>query len=210
MYVFIDTNIFLSFYHLTSEDLEELQKLLKLVEDQEITLLLPEQVIDETKRNRASKINDGFSNFKKVKFNITYPAYCKDYPVYADLRSTQKALDKYHSELVKNIQEDIDKKELKADLLLENLFKVAKKIKRSDKIVTAAKQRVDIGNPPGKKDSICDAVNWESLLSFVHKSMPLNLITEDSDYYSPLNANKFNEFLEEEWKQKKNSNINFF
>ncbi len=37
---FIDTNIFLSFYHLTSEDLEELRKLSVLLDQKEVTLYL--------------------------------------------------------------------------------------------------------------------------------------------------------------------------
>jgi hypothetical protein len=40
--LFIDTNIFLSFFHLTSEDLEELKKLIVLIDNGEIRLFLPE------------------------------------------------------------------------------------------------------------------------------------------------------------------------
>ncbi len=64
MHVFIDSNIFLSFYHFTKDDLKELKKLVDSIKNQSITLYLPEQVINETRRNRATKINDTFDNLK--------------------------------------------------------------------------------------------------------------------------------------------------
>ena len=56
--LFIDTNIFLSFFHWTSEDLEELKKLIVLMDNDEIRLFLPEQVRNEFARNRGAKIVD--------------------------------------------------------------------------------------------------------------------------------------------------------
>jgi hypothetical protein len=210
MLLFIDTNIFLSFYHLTSEDLEELEKLAVLIKNKELILLLPNQVIDETRRNRASKINDSFSNFKNAKFKISYPAYCKDYEQYSQMRATVLEAEKYHAEIVNAIQQDIEKHALKADLLLEGLFKIASVIERTSEIVESAKERVSLGNPPGKKDSLGDAINWESLLQGVGKRAPIHLITDDSDFYSPLNSEMFNEFLDAEWKDKNKSKIYFY
>ena len=42
MNVYIDTNILLSFFHLTSDDLEELDKLVVLLKQKKIKRLLPE------------------------------------------------------------------------------------------------------------------------------------------------------------------------
>jgi hypothetical protein len=39
--LFIDPNVLLSFYHLTSEDIEELKKLVVLVENKEIQFIVP-------------------------------------------------------------------------------------------------------------------------------------------------------------------------
>ena len=61
MNIFIDTNVYLSFYHLSSDDLEELKKLVVLAREGKVVLLLPEQVIDEFRRNRAAKIADALS-----------------------------------------------------------------------------------------------------------------------------------------------------
>ena len=51
MNVFIDTNVFLSFYHLSSDDLEELQKLAVLLRQSKVRLWLPEQVRIGPRRN---------------------------------------------------------------------------------------------------------------------------------------------------------------
>jgi len=58
MDIFLDTNVFLSFYHFSSDDLEELKKLAVLAREGQVTLHLPEQVINEFRRNRANKIAD--------------------------------------------------------------------------------------------------------------------------------------------------------
>ena len=82
MHVFIDTNVFLSFYHLTSENLKKLEELIHIIEKKSIILQLPEQVKDETWRNRSTKIDDKFKELKKEKFTLNLPAYCKDYTDY--------------------------------------------------------------------------------------------------------------------------------
>src|SRR5260221_3433311 len=46
--------ILLPFYHLTSENLEELQKLVALIDTNKIKLVLTERVKDRFKRNRAA------------------------------------------------------------------------------------------------------------------------------------------------------------
>jgi predicted nucleic acid-binding protein len=53
--LFTDTNILLSFYHLSSDDLEELRKLIVLIDNKQIVLVLTDQVKDEFFRNRGAK-----------------------------------------------------------------------------------------------------------------------------------------------------------
>jgi hypothetical protein len=54
--LFIDSNVFLSFYHLTNEDLEELRKPIALIDSGHIKLLVTKQVENEFVRNRGNKI----------------------------------------------------------------------------------------------------------------------------------------------------------
>jgi hypothetical protein len=194
MYLFIDTNVLLSFYHLTSDDLEQLEKLAVLIRDKEITLELPQQVIDETKRNRGNKLNDSFQAFKKTKISVSFPAYCKDYPQYARMREAQRKFESEHSDLVARIQADIDNRKLAADSLLDKLFAMAEIINRTPEIISRARERAELGNPPGKKGSLGDAVNWESLLGSVPDRLHLHVVADDSDFYSSLDPNKLNEF----------------
>jgi len=158
MQVFIDTNILLSFYHLTSEDLEQLEKLALPIENEEIRLDLPEQVIDETWRNRANKIKGGFQTFKQHKFAPAYPAYCRDYENYEKMRKAEDHLQKQHASLIEQIQKDIDNENLGADHLLRRLFKAARVIKLSNETLHRALRRVELGNPPGKAGSLGDAI----------------------------------------------------
>lgn len=58
MKIFIDTNILLDLYHLSGPDLDELEKVLKLMKRQKVKLLIPKQVEDEFWRNRENVIND--------------------------------------------------------------------------------------------------------------------------------------------------------
>jgi predicted nucleic acid-binding protein len=71
--LFIDTNVFLSFYHLTNEDLEELKKLAALIDKNEIVLFLPDQVKKEFTRNRAGKISDAMRNYKMLNSICRFP-----------------------------------------------------------------------------------------------------------------------------------------
>ena len=115
MQVFIDTNIWLSFYALTSDDIEQLQKLAVLIEDGEIQLRLPQQVIEETRRNRANKIKEALEKFKKHMSHQTIR------PIAGITRNTRRSDarrngSKRHAELVETIQQDIEKHNLGGDL----------------------------------------------------------------------------------------------
>ena len=47
MHFFIDTNAYLSFYHFSGDDLEELKKLGVLIKQKQLTLVVPEQTRNE-------------------------------------------------------------------------------------------------------------------------------------------------------------------
>jgi len=64
MNLFIDTNIFLDFYHLSGADIEELHKLTALLDEGDLKLFVPCQLCEEFKRNRDSKIKDAMNEFQ--------------------------------------------------------------------------------------------------------------------------------------------------
>lgn len=210
MNLFIDTNVFLSFYHFTSDDLEELKKLVALLRENQIQLLLTEQVKMEFRRNRENKIDDALKGLKEQRFDLKYPQLCKGYSEYRRLCQFQQRSKETHAKLMKRISHDASQRKLKADLTIHQLFKYANTIPTDDVLLHRAKMRCEIGNPPGKSGSLGDAVNWEALLSTVTNGETLHFITDDKDYCSPLDENSFDSFLLDEWRQAKNSQLVFY
>ena len=77
--VFIDSNIWLSLYHYTSDDLEKFCQLRELL-GSDVNLYITEQVKDEVYRNREIKIKDAFNRFSFSK--TQYPTFCRNYEEY--------------------------------------------------------------------------------------------------------------------------------
>jgi predicted nucleic acid-binding protein len=205
--LFIDTNIFLSFYHLTSEDLEELKKLAVLIEKKEIRLFTTDQVRNEFTRNRGSKIVDAMRKLQDAKFNLSFPLFAKDYQEYAELRDLMKKADALHAELIKKIKYHAELDELSADKLVTELFGKAESIPVTDELYLEALMRIRLGNPPGKEGSMGDAVNWECLLKGIPDQENLYLVSGDKDFRSQLSEGEVSEFLDEEWSRKKKSSL---
>jgi hypothetical protein len=210
VYLFIDTNVFLSFLHYSSDDLEELKKLEVLLRDGRIRLPLPDQVVAEFRRNREGKLADSLKKLRDVRVAPQFPQICKDYAEYEELRRHQRAFEEAHKRLVEKIVADIEKKSLKADALIKALFGAGQGLEIRPALVARARLRSDIGNPPGKKGSLGDAVNWEALLAGVPDGEDLYFVSSDSDYSSDLDEDRFDPFLAEEWEAAKRSRIIFF
>lgn len=208
--LFIDTNIFLSFYHLTNEDLEELKKLAALIDSHEIQLFLPEQVTNEFDRNRSAKIMDAMRKLQDAKFNLSFPLFAKDYEEYSELRDIMKKADTLHAKLVKRIMSDAELGDLAADDVVSTLFKKAKKIASTDVLYLKALRRVRLGNPPGKEFSLGDALNWECLLNEIPNGADIYIVSADKDFRSILVDGNVNEFLFAEWSSSKNSSLFFY
>lgn len=210
MNLFIDTNVFLSFFHLSNDDLEEIHKLAVLLEKKSIRLLLTKQVKDEFNRNRESKIADAIKRLKEQKIKLQFPQFCKDYEEYPELTEIQKQLEKKISTLIEKVTVDVSGRTLKADQKISELFDKATLIPTTAELVAKARLRMDIGNPPGKNGSLGDAINWEAMLEAVPANEKLYLIADDKDYFSVLDENKAKDFLTDEWKEAKKSEIVFY
>lgn len=208
--LFIDTNVFLSFYHLTSEDLEELKKLTTLIDNQEIKLILPGQVKDEFRRNRGAKIAGAMKRLNEANFGLSFPLFAKDYSEYEALRDLMKKADALHAELLAKITVDAENELLSADKLVASLFNTGNTIATTDEIYSCASKRVQLGNPPGKHGSLGDAVSWECLLREVPNGDDIHVVSGDKDFRSQLSDDCVNEFLEHEWWETKRSNVFFY
>ncbi|HXN89181.1 MAG TPA: hypothetical protein VN890_07505 [Methylocella sp.] len=111
-----------------------------------------------------------------------------------------KNISNQKSNLIDKIKELAKERRLKADFLIEDIFKDTESIPITIDILGRAKTRVEIGNPPGKAGSMGDAVNWEAILhseDMVFEN--LNIVSIDKDFASPLDENELNPFLKREY-----------
>lgn len=210
MHVFIDTNIFLNFFHFTKEELDALNNVFASHEHGAATVHLTQQVVDEFRRNREGKIQDALKRFSEAKFNIQLPSFMKAYDEYEDIRGLAKTLQEKTNAILTKANDDISKKALLADQLIKDIIAKSAVIETTEEIFRRADMRMRIGNPPGKKNSLGDAINWIVLLDTVPDGEDLHLISEDGDFFSNLNENNAHPFLEEEWNTKKKSGFRVY
>lgn len=210
MNLYIDTNIFLTFYHLTKDDLDELKKLALLIEDERINLILPEQTRNEFVRNRDKKISEAITSLKEQKISSRFPTISKGYKEYKDLYKAYKEFEKQKHKIISKIQDGAKDFSLNADILTQRIFESANQVDITTDLIQAAKDRFDLGNPPGKGNSYGDAINWESLLNEVPEEEDLHLVSDDGDFASLLDKKELNLFLKDEWEKKKNSELFYY
>ena len=158
-HLYIDTNTYLSFFHLTNDEIEELKKLHLLLTQGQITLHLPEQTSDEFYRNRDVKITDALKRYREEKLSNQFPQFCKDYLEYSKIRDSIKEFELNKQHLHEKLLIDIEGNKLAADKLIAVLFKKAKTYRIDEDLLKISKFRFDLGRPPGKNKSYGDAVN---------------------------------------------------
>lgn len=211
MNLFIDTNVLLSFYHLTDDDIEELKKLVALVNHEKITLWTTTQVSDEFARNRDAKIKDALKDFHAPSWRSRAPAFLKDYPEYVDATKMLKEASKLHSALMTKANADIKGENLAADSIISDLRSKAKIIEVTPALFGKGIERMRAGNPPGKSGiTIGDEINWECLLSAVPKGADLHIVSTDKDYAAPLDEDGLHPFLASEWAARKFSTARYY
>ncbi len=210
MQLFIDTNILLSFYALNDQDLAELHKLADHIAQGEVTLLITDQILDEFYRNREQRIEGTLKSFYGQTFNPQLPQICEDYVEVDRLRAALQEYETAHSVLIEKISIDIKTKNLQADRLLQRLFEKGTKLTIDEPTINRARLRMGVGNPPGKNNSLGDAINWECLLVAIPDHSDLFLISGDKDFSSPLGEDELSGFLRDEWERRKQSTIYFY
>lgn len=204
--LFIDSNIWLSLYHFTNDDLAQFEKLKKQI-GENINLYITQQIVDEVKRNREAKLIDALKSFEVKSFQ--YPVFCKGYDEYEPFSSDYKDIICRFNAWRKQIEEDIKNQCLPADKTINRFFDSANIIS-TNSFENSAYMRYLRGNPPGKDNKYGDAINWEILLGTVPDGEDLYFISADRDYCSPLDTNRINPYLNYEWERKKQSKIHFY
>ena len=76
-HLFLDSQIWLSLYDFSSDDLDQFSKLNELI-DNDVSIYLTMQVREEVLRNRENKIKAALSKYKEIG-GIQIPNLCKGY-----------------------------------------------------------------------------------------------------------------------------------
>jgi hypothetical protein len=210
MTIFIDTNIFLSFYQLSRNDLEQLKKLVPLIRHGKNQLILTDQVVDEFYRNRERVIAQTLAELRKGWGMVELPSICKQFSECEALEGSIKEASKHRNQLLNHLNDAIRDNALTADLLIREIFTQGTASPATAEILSRANQRMLRGSPPGKAKSLGDAINWESLLIYVPQGEDLHLLSADGDFASDLDNARLSQFLTREWELSHSGKIHFY
>ena len=199
VHLFIDTNVLLGFLAYTKDDLDELEKLVTLIDAGAIRLHLSRQVVDEFYRNRESKLAESLAKFKASP-DKGCPSFMQSFEEYTKYTKALAIFEKSQSDLINKAKEHAEKRTLLADELFSKLAAAAKVTDISDKAYLSALRRHRLGNPPGKDNvTVGDELNWELLLEAAPESVDLHIVSKDGDFASKLNPAVPKSFLADEW-----------
>lgn len=209
MQVFIDTNIFLNFYEDEEDRLGDFKKFIELAKANRVKLMLTKQVIDEYRKKRPEIIKRSIRNlsdWKKAAEKMPIPAVLRrNHSETEEAIKTSRRLRLLADTLSRTLKEKANNNALVEDELIESLFSNTKAI-QSDRFYESAQRRVAKGNPPGKKDSLGDAINWEALLEEA-KDGNIHIVTADGDFFSLDAEDVPHDFLAREWKREKGGDL---
>lgn len=205
--VFIDTNVYLTFFSFTEEDLEELKKLHVAIDNGEVRLWTTPQVRDELLRNREGKVAESFSALRKLKPSGAVPQMARNLPDFDQFVAARREFERQLNALDEQLSREFFDRTLAADGVLTELLDAANSIPMTAGVLEAARRRADVGNPPGKRGSLGDAINWECLLAACCTGRDLHLLTGDSDYVSKVSRDRISTYLADEWRSSKKSEI---
>ncbi len=205
MNVFIDTNVLLDFFRMSSGDLEELRKIARLSATDRVKLLISDVVKDEFARNREGVISLSVSQFKKSKLELHRPNIVRVHPESLELQQLQKRFQELLKILSARVVAEAHNRSTKADVVITELFAATTIHNVDADIIDRAMRRVSLGRPPGKEGSIGDAIHWEWLLHHVPNGEELHLISRDGDFESAIPEGALASYLEDEWLSRKGS-----
>lgn len=196
MRIFIDTNKYLDFFRASDNSLETLNSLISLIESHKLSLILPEQVISEFKRDREQV----FKNFDASLKTIDAPNIIREDN---DIKTINELIKKKKKEY----KDKMFDPESEINIALKKVFSLAEKPIENDKILGTAYYRTLRGNPPRKDNrSFGDAIIWETILEY-YTDNSLIIISRDGDWSSEINKEEINPFLLEEWLSKTKNNL---
>ena len=199
-HLFIDANLYLGFYRLPKDDIDELAKLEALIQKGEVVLFATRLLQDEVSRNREPQLADTLARMRELRPGESYPQVLRNQREFGALTEERRAYVDRLTQLENAVREQASTRSLPADVLIAHLFEAATLLPADDDLIARAIRRSQLGNPPGKPGSVGDAINWEALLHGAGPGTDLHLVTSDHDYSSPLDRRILSRFLVDEWR----------
>lgn len=199
MNVFIDTNVLLDFFRMSSGDLEEIRKIAGLARAGGLTFLFTDIVQDEFDRNREGVIAQSLSQFNKSTLELHRPNIVRAHPESLELEHLQAKFRELKRVISERVRTEAAERRARADEVIGELFEAAAAHTVDDDVIQRALSRVKLGRPPGKNESVGDAIHWEWLLQHVQEGEDLHLISRDGDFESDLQEGHLAAYLEKEW-----------
>lgn len=209
-HIFIDTNVLLRIFNKTSDTLNEVEVLLELVKANQVTLYTTEQVVEEFYRNAEHEIENAISDIAAIPDKVELPRITQQFGEASEILSHFNAIRQAKKALLEAAREAAQGGELREDSLVGEIFAEATELPRTPEIIEKARLRRDLGNPPGKKDTLGDQINWECLLSGVENGKNLSILSRDGDFSVKIGSKSVKQFLESEWEGAKVSKICLF
>lgn len=199
--VFFDANVLISFFRLSNEDVENLQRLVSASYLRKFQIVVTPHLRHEYERFREKAISDGLSNFSVEKLSIQFPPFVKNYGRYEAAVKLIRHLKQEIKDLGKEVREHAASRSLHIDGVIDELFSIAQEIPETPEILAAARLRAEKGHPPRKpQGNLGDALHWESLLSSAMPPETLIIVSRDGDFESDLHSGQPKEFLSDEWR----------
>jgi len=156
---------------------------------------------------REHSVKDSLDHVRKLKPGGGDPEVARSLAVFPEFRAARVEFEERLKVLLADLEAKVKAKELTADSVLAELVEVSTVIEVTVDIEDSATRRVERGNPPGKKGSIGDALNWECLLSAGPNDVDLHIVTRDLDFASALDKERMSDFLADEWKETKGGSV---
>ena len=207
--VFIDTNVYLRIFGKTSDTLNEVELLLELAKSDELNLYSTEQVQEEYFRNVESEVENAVRLVSAIPEKVELPRITQEFTQANEILGLVSDMRTKKKELLDAVRNAVENDKLRTDAFVNKLFEKSTCISRSDEIITAARLRRDLGNPPGKPESLGDQVNWESLLKEVEDG-DLIIVSTDGDYSYKHSPDKPRKFLVSEWAALKGGELKLY
>lgn len=200
MNLFIDTNIYLSYFETSKETIKSLDELEKLLAKKKVRILLPEQVRNEFSIRKNTKVREMRKILKEKEREISFslPPIARGWKESEKLVENIRSIKKSFKSFYKKYEKTVIGEDSQVDKKIEKIFKKAINVPNSEKIFKKAFYRVLSGRPPGKNKEYKDAIIWEAILGKKPKGK-LIIISNDDDWYADEASNAINNFLIKEW-----------